>query len=196
MAICGHVHEGRGAERVLWDLYNPNIKYKEQATGYWTDPGLGVGNRQQSFLDLSSTGPAPLDNGGYLATKAEGIQFEKAAELPPGIQRQPWTSMESFASTSVSSKSAASTFEGSFDGSPSPALEEDYPAVRGQGGGPPSGRCDMEALNGRMGRRETCIINASIMASSWPYKTEGGLKYNKPIVFDIDLPVWRDPNEI
>lgn len=65
-------------------------------------------------------------------------------------------------------------------------------ATRGQGGLPPSRRCDLEALSGRMGRRETCVINAAIMASSWPHKGSGGKKYNKPIVVDIDLPVWAD----
>lgn len=35
LAICGHVHEGRGAERIIWDLGTRNVKYKELATGYW-----------------------------------------------------------------------------------------------------------------------------------------------------------------
>ena len=54
---------------------------------------------------------------------------------------------------------------------------------------PPSGRCDLEALSQRMGRKETCIINAAVMASSWPHKGVNGRKYNKPIVVDIDLPI-------
>ena len=46
----------------------------------------------------------------------------------------------------------------------------------------------MEALDGRLGRRETCVVNAAIMASSWPYKSPNQRRYNKPIVVDIDLP--------
>ena len=44
-----------------------------------------------------------------------------------------------------------------------------------------------------MERKETCIINAAVMASSWPHKSGGGggKKYNKPVVVDIDLPVWE-----
>lgn len=47
---------------------------------------------------------------------------------------------------------------------------------------------DFAAIAGRMGRRETCVINASIMASSWQHRG----RYNKPIVVDIDLPIWTD----
>lgn len=35
LAICGHVHEGRGAERITWDLEMQNVKYKEYLTGHW-----------------------------------------------------------------------------------------------------------------------------------------------------------------
>ena len=76
--------------------------------------------------------------------------------------------------------------------SPPPGIDDVPPATRGQGRLPPSRRCGLEALCGRMGRRETCVINAAIMASSWPHKGSGGKKYNKPIVVDIDLPVWAN----
>ncbi|KAK4138530.1 Metallo-dependent phosphatase [Trichocladium antarcticum] len=42
---------------------------------------------------------------------------------------------------------------------------------------------------GHLGRRETCVVNCSIMATSWPHV--GGKRFNKPIVVDVDLPVWR-----
>ena len=44
-------------------------------------------------------------------------------------------------------------------------------------------------LPGRRGRRETCIVNCAIVATSWPHR--GGKRFNKPIVVDLDLPVWR-----
>jgi hypothetical protein len=50
-------------------------------------------------------------------------------------------------------------------------------------------RYDLEALTCRMGRKETGVINAAIMASSWPHKGNGGKRFNKAIVVDIDLPV-------
>ena len=37
-------------------------------------------------------------------------------------------------------------------------------------------------------RRETCVVNAAVLANSW-----GGRKrFNKPIVVDLDLPVWGE----
>lgn len=45
----------------------------------------------------------------------------------------------------------------------------------------------VDPLEGRMGRKETCVVNAAIMAASYG----GPKRFNKPIVVDIDLPVWR-----
>lgn len=42
----------------------------------------------------------------------------------------------------------------------------------------------------RLGRRETCIINCAIAATAWPHI--GGKRFHKPIVVDVDLPVWRE----
>lgn len=39
----------------------------------------------------------------------------------------------------------------------------------------------------RAGRRETCVVNCAITATSWPHM--GGKKTRKPIVVDLDLPV-------
>jgi hypothetical protein len=45
-----------------------------------------------------------------------------------------------------------------------------------------------EVLVGKPRRRETCIVNAAILANSW-----GGRKrFNKPIIVDIDLPIWEE----
>jgi hypothetical protein len=60
LSICGHVHEGRGVERVLWDLSSPHVMYKEFDTRYWIDPSLG--NKKQCCVDLAAGGKLPLDN--------------------------------------------------------------------------------------------------------------------------------------
>lgn len=39
LAICGHVHEARGGEIVKWGLLASNLKYKEDGTDRWIDPG-------------------------------------------------------------------------------------------------------------------------------------------------------------
>ena len=252
LAICGHVHEGRGAERILWDLDCPNVKFKESATGYWTDPSLGLGNKKQCHLDLSAKSSAPLNGTESWIRASDGINLDGPTEMS-GNHMSVRNSTQSLAWTSVTSRSGTSIF-GSFSKiSRSPALDrnlltvqdqDDAPkqrdsvtitpeynasepeisseersrdfeeapnitedqerapahaslgigphsAARGQGGSPPSARCDLEALTGRRGRKETCVINASIMASSWPYKLKDNRKYNKPIIVDIDLPVWQ-----
>ena len=228
LAICGHVHEGRGAERILWDLDCPNVKFKERATGYWTDPSLGVGNKKQCHLDLSAKSLAPLNGTGSWVNASNGLYFDgpvEAYENDVSVQKPKqslaWTS--AISKTLNDTSEATSSLVGDSDNYPSnsevsseenrsrgfgqvyhvaedgrrasayPSLEiATHSATRGQGGSPPSGRCDLEALAGRRSRKETCVVNASIMASSWPYKCKDNRKYNKPIIVDVDLPAWQD----
>ena len=145
LAVCGHVHEGRGVDRVTWDLDSPNIKYKESSTEHWEDPGHG--NKKQSLVDLTTKGRYPLQNRASLDRPMAEHDIDTAG-----------------------------------------ATGDLSTAIRGQGGAETSGRCDRQAVWGRTDRRETCIINAAIMASSWPYKAKMGRKHNKPIVVDVDLP--------
>lgn len=93
LAVCGHVHEGRGAEVVRW---GDGVGEEEESVG-WSDPGAG--NGRMSLLDLTG---------------------RKGKALKEG--------------------------------------------------------------------KETCIVNAAVMARSWP----GPKSYNKPIVVDVELPVWEE----
>ena len=177
LAICGHIHEGRGAEIVYWDLETPNTRYKESITEYWTDPGLD--SNKQSLIDLSSNSPAPLENtGSWRNEPSTFVPVDVPTSTSKSESLPHWKSKErpTFALKTSKDGRAIAYHEG----------------IRGHGGVPPSGRCDMEALAGRLGRKETCIINAAIMASSWPYKEKNRRRYNKPIAVDIDLPVRRE----
>ncbi|TAQ89101.1 hypothetical protein B7494_g2592 [Chlorociboria aeruginascens] len=179
LAICGHVHEGRGSERILWDLDDSKIKYKEKTIQRWEDPGFG--NKKLSLVDLTAKGKAPLQNDGgvgdttcpekpLLATISDMIINEPDSAKFKGTAKT--------GILEVTTKLLAV---------PTESLP---PATRGQGSALPlSQRCDLEALSGRFGRKETCVVNAAIMASSWPHG-QGGKKFNKPVVVDIDLPVW------
>ena len=175
LAICGHVHEGRGAERIKWDLETFNVNYKESSTAYWVDPGHD--NKKQSLLDLTSKSSAPLQNSG--PWKDEIIPCVRAS-----LSTNSCASLLSWREKDFPRNIV--TFDPSISQSDS---------VHGRGGSPPSGRCDIKALAGRQGRKETCIINAAMMASSWPYKSNNNRKYNKPIVVDLDLPIWKQQAE-
>lgn len=150
LVVCGHVHAGRGAKRIRWDLRDPNIKYREASVECWIDPGFN--NKKTSLVNLSTKGGSPIQNDG---SKGD----ENACDNGVG----------------------SSNFSG---------MGPLGPNTQGPGGSPPSAVYDQEALSGRMGRQETCIVNAAITATSW-VKRSGGKKFNKPIVVDIDLPTWE-----
>lgn len=159
LALCGHVHEGRGSERVRWDIQGASgAPYAELGVERWEDPGAGPNNNKMSLVDLTSRGGKhPLDNDG--SNVGEGV--------------------------SARSQGQSGACE-HFDDATATALPGF--GTRGVGGNPDvSVRCDREALCGRMGRRETCVVNCAIAATNWPHR--GGKRFNKPIVVDFDLPI-------
>ncbi|KAH8665135.1 Metallo-dependent phosphatase-like protein [Tricladium varicosporioides] len=188
LAICGHIHEGRGSEIIKWDLDISNNKYKELGVDRWEDPGKD--NKKMSLVDLSFKGKSPLQNDGSVGDWTSEMTESQypvpilAPEMkPPNPKRRsksssPQRTVEQGISHVTTALSAV----------PPETLPN---TSRGQGGIPPSKRCDLEALSGRLGRKETCVINAAIMASSWPHGS-GGKRYQKPIVVDIDLPLWEE----
>ncbi|KAK8199047.1 Metallo-dependent phosphatase-like protein [Phyllosticta capitalensis] len=151
MHVCGHRHEGRGAERVHWKLDEYPL---EQRTLVWTDPGAG--NGKQSLVDLTTRGGNPIDY-----------------DFAPTV-----------VSSSVSSPSAAGDHANVFSQkrltAPQHALDQNGNATAEQSN---------HAVMSRLGRRETCVINAAIMAQSYG---RGPKRFNKPIVVDIDLPGAND----
>lgn len=171
-----------------------------------------MNNKKQSYVDLSRKGGVPLINhdtgeededrkGGSQPDDKKRISNETAV---PGSPYRPMpelvdSSAEGTACRTSASWLSGSSSEGHTDMRDDVAANETLGmsatssstlTTRGQGGMPLSPRSDREALVGRMGRQETCVINAATMASSWPHKSSGGKKYNKPIVVDLDLPVW------
>ncbi|KAK1978243.1 calcineurin-like phosphoesterase [Colletotrichum cereale] len=157
LAVCGHVHEGRGVARVRWDLECGNTAFKEEAVEGWDDPGQG---NKQSLVNLTAKGGNPLCNdGSHPGHRAPDVGGATASTGPSAPDR--------------TSESTAQ-----------PGL-----GTRGLGGDPTSPRSDTAALAGRLGRRETCVVNCAIMAKSYPHV--GGKTVNKPIVVDLDLPVWE-----
>jgi hypothetical protein len=153
LALCGHVHEARGVQRVRWGLTSKGTRYLENHVEEWGVPAPE--GDKLSLVDLTPKGGRPLDNDGSKAVMQD--------TQPPDIQ--PY--MEDMDTTAK------------------PGL-----GTRGLGGDPDSPRSDRPALAGRLGRKETCIINCAIQATSYPHN--GPRKLNKAIVVDLDLPVWED----
>lgn len=165
LAVCGHIHDGRGAERVTWDLSCSNVAYQEKGVTRWEDPGEG--NNKLSLVDLTGKRGSSLANDGS----------------HPGRQS---ASSNAISSDEPRDRPASSAFTFSSDSADVQARH----ATNGLGGDPNSVRCDQIALAGRLGRRETCVVNAAIMKSRFPHV--GGKRFNKPIVVDLDLPMWEE----
>ncbi|KAF4993903.1 hypothetical protein FGRMN_6150 [Fusarium graminum] len=172
LAVCGHIHDGRGAERVMWDLSCRNVAFREERVVRWEDPGQG--NNKTCLVDLTGKkAPSLANDGSHPSRYGSSIGTHDVTDpsrLANSMGNRPYT----------------------FGSGP-----DDVHASRGilgLGGDPASPRSDQMALIGRMGRRETCVVNAAIMKSRYPHI--GGKQFNKPIVVDLDLPVWEDNGQI
>ncbi|KAF2001711.1 Metallo-dependent phosphatase [Amniculicola lignicola CBS 123094] len=132
LAVSGHIHEGRGVERVLWNNDGPESGSLEASVELWKDPGTG---KKQSLVDLSGRSRRPLENTSALT---------RHCTIPSLAQASP-------------------QYDSDIGSSSEPNVEAGER------------------------RHETCIINAAFMGP----RTEGPKTFNKPIVVDVELPVWR-----
>ncbi|RAL09942.1 metallophosphatase domain-containing protein [Aspergillus homomorphus CBS 101889] len=144
LAVCGHVHESRGYERVRWF---PSSIPSSTTSSTDDQPSQVIqgtlpprGSRKQSLVDLTGKRVPKLDNDGFFAEWAQKTEADRPR-----------------------SESALSCLNrGDYD--------------------------DEDRLH--LHRHETCIINAAVMATSWPHR--GGKRFNAPIVVDLELPVWKE----
>jgi hypothetical protein len=194
LAVCGHIHESRGAEIIKWDLDSPDVEHREAGSEQWVDPGRG--NKKMSFLDLTKKGGRPIANNGPISGD-DGLEKHDPGPSrtgPTGSLATQSLQYEYQTPWSIATTAAPDTFQRGLSHAKSSFFtvpkESSIPATVGQSDIPLSSRCDLQVLSNRLGRKETCVVNAAIMASSWPHKGASGKKFNKPIVVDIDLPVW------
>lgn len=62
--VCGHMHSGRGVERVIWS--DESADQKEVSIETWQDPGGTEGSKKLSLVDLTGKkkgSSGPLDSG-------------------------------------------------------------------------------------------------------------------------------------
>lgn len=153
LAVCGHIHDSHGAERITWDLTSRNVTYAEHHTTHISFSPTT--SKRISLLDLTGRhGPSLANDGSHTPSH------------PP---------------------KHTLTCGGCCECRPETCSQLCCGTI-GLGGDSNSARCDLAALRGREGRAETAIVNASVMRSKYPHI--GGKRYWKPIVVDLDLPVW------
>ncbi|TLS25853.1 hypothetical protein PpBr36_07256, partial [Pyricularia pennisetigena] len=165
LAICGHVHEARGAEIVRWNLngdpQSSGRNYEETSVTVWQDTS-GVGNKMAlvSLTGDSRKGRKGLDNDGVIGASLSKTDGPLSAEETEGSSEA------------------------------RDVLEITRSGQRGILQNPTPSEKELPVLAGSMSRRETCVVNCSIMANSYPHL--GGKRFNKPIVVDLDLPTWEE----
>ncbi|KAJ5654311.1 hypothetical protein N7490_001314 [Penicillium lividum] len=170
LAICGHVHEGRGYERVCWQkpksLSGTLIESDSGAItrGILPPPG----NKKQALIDLTGKLGERLNNDGFSSLISH-------SQLNPSSATKASMSPSSFGS------SAGELELHNSNNSKAPVSSAD---IQGYDVNPTYGDT-VQTL-----RRETCIVNAAILATSWPHR--GGKRFNAPIIVDLELPVRQD----
>jgi hypothetical protein len=76
IAVCGHIHDGRGAETIRWNLGGSEAaEFAEEESARWEDPGAGDGSKKMSLIDLTSRqGGKGLDNDG---SSSQGFESDE-----------------------------------------------------------------------------------------------------------------------
>ncbi|KIW96429.1 uncharacterized protein Z519_03498 [Cladophialophora bantiana CBS 173.52] len=191
--VCGHIHEAYGVEAVTWDLSSPNLRYKERSVRRWADPDPS--SKKQFTVDLSSRAKSlALRNDGSIGnlipstqlSRLRGVGVDGTADDASTDQQDRSGSLPNvpspptppFPDFGKAQRPAPSTIHSS---------NVKHLGTTGQGGPASSSRSDQEAISGREGRVETCMVNAAYMGSNWPHR--GGKKFHKPVVIDLDLPI-------
>lgn len=179
--ICGHVHQARGAERVRWDTrgaIRPDDGPFELAVEHWADPNPDVRSAKISLIDLTPRrGNRPLDFDGHTLQQRHHEPHQRASMEQESTSRQTRTLLISGPHDQLTARVGSDADLGSSE------VANNITTI----GSDPQNRA-IEPTD-RLNRRETCIINCSIAANSYPHT--GGKIFNKPIVVDLDLPVWR-----
>ncbi|PKX94674.1 metallophosphatase domain-containing protein [Aspergillus novofumigatus IBT 16806] len=168
LAVCGHVHEARGYERVKWSSPLSTNAGPEQ-TEHQVMRGVlpPRESKKQNLVDLSGKEAERLDNDGY------------SVQANPDLPTASFTpSQNALLLPSITASTATMP--------DSPQQRQNIPfSLRS------SSIEDTRSGEIHLRRKETCIVNAAIVASKWPHR--GGKRFNSPIVVDLELPTWTEP---
>ena len=179
--VCGHIHEARGIERISWSPSRSDSL--DDGAGRWQDPGRG--NKKLSLLDLTSKAGRPLSDSAC-KPRQKGFEGQPGLSMPEFGVLQP--DQENLNSTSSLIGVALQESEAS-------GWIEDSGVVE-QRRGVVVSRAALQGDSGWQSRSpltygdyvESVVINASFLGPRINGKPG---PINKPIVVDIDLPVWK-----
>lgn len=178
--VCGHIHAGRGVERVRWG--------DEQDTSEkWVDPGLS--NKKLSLLDLTGKSGRRIEHAGSKGRRniVDG-SLKDLFESQPAAEPQHSEGREQAPSLVHSALNEAEVGMHVWRRKTG-AIE-----CRRRSG---VGRSQVDthslgvdqALDGVEGRQETVMINAAFLGPR--AANNKAYTFNKPIVVDVELPVWE-----
>ena len=176
LAVCGHIHEARGVERVRWNSMSPENGCLVEDSGGWVDPGAG--SNKQSLVDLTVKGGLPLANSSRLTRQRRMFPISERGGQPEASEGLPPRAPDPTSRARGVLQNEA-TFRAMLGG----AYEQGQgsaPSDVGRGGEEP----DVEATE----RKETVMVNAALLGPRISGTASKVL--NKAVVIDIDLPVW------
>ncbi|KAJ4362055.1 hypothetical protein N0V83_010997 [Neocucurbitaria cava] len=211
LSVCGHIHAGRGVEKVRWRT-STTADNNENEPGslvdsveYWTD--LGKGNKKLSLVDLTSTTRRPFGDAGGGLTRQHGgshslehdiggqqqpdaapsllLQQQDEGPLQPRSGDEKLISTPSLSSVALQHSSEA-LLRGRSEGGNALEAQSDIGHDKATAQ-PQIGGCQRKGLAGIVERNETVVINAAHLGPRVAGKASG---FNKPIVVDVELPVW------
>ncbi|KIW73944.1 hypothetical protein PV04_02020 [Phialophora macrospora] len=215
--VCGHIHEAHGVEIVNWDLSCLNVRFKQRSVRKCADPEPSSKKQFKVDLSSRAKSLALKNDGSIgdlvpptKVCKLRGAEVDGPADWAVTGQHGYGATDDGPSDAADEQEYTASAQDGDtallpdipcpptppfpdFEKAERPApykadaSRSSHLGTRGQGGPASNPRSDQEALSGREGREETCIVNAAFMASNFPHKS--GKRFHKPIVIDLDLPV-------
>lgn len=159
LQICGHIHHGRGVERIKWPLSTTStVVHPVRSVESWNDPGAG--NKKLSLVDLTQKGRHPIDNGGRATYHAKLDVLQDLLDKRPDV----WNRRDGGAIEYRHSHDAGSTMANT------------------------EGISFRSSMDKGVRRNESVVINAAFLHQRMSGKA---IEFNKPIVVDVELPVWE-----
>lgn len=193
--VCGHIHEARGVERVLWTPLRHDSLV--ESVEYWQDPGIG--NKKLSLLDLTAKSGRPLGESVVATRQIDSDLLRGGARGQPCLSKPDQEGLQpDQVNLNSTSSSGLSRTDRALQENEAPGGMRDSGIVE-QKCGVDASRTALPGDSGSLLRSsryethiESVIINAAFLGPRLNGRTTGT---NKPIVVDIDLPVWKVDNE-